>query len=54
MASKTRPVSKASKAGRYSSEDIHRALFPAAPRRRSVEELKEGIRTHIRKRHARR
>ena len=40
------------KAGRYSSEDIHRALFPTTPRRRTVEELKNGIRRHITKRHA--
>lgn len=42
------------KAGLHSSQDIHRALFPKAPRRRSVRELKQGIRRHIQKRHARR
>lgn len=42
------------KAGRYSSEDIHQVLFPKAPRSRSLDELKAGIRQHIRKRHARR
>jgi bifunctional DNA-binding transcriptional regulator/antitoxin component of YhaV-PrlF toxin-antitoxin module len=41
------------KAGRYSSEDIHRALFDTAPARRTLEELKAGIRQHVRKRHAR-
>jgi len=40
------------KAGRYTSEDIHRALFPTPPQRRSLSELKEGIRRHIRRRHA--
>lgn len=40
------------KAGRYSSEDIHRALFPTPPARRSVAEWKRGVRRHIRKRHA--
>ena len=40
------------KAGRYSSEDIHRALFSKAPRRRTLEEMKAGIRRHIKKRHA--
>ena len=40
------------KAGRYSSEDIHRMLFAKTPRRRSVEEMKNGIRRHITKRHA--
>jgi AbrB family looped-hinge helix DNA binding protein len=42
------------RSGRYSSEDIHRALFPRLePEPRSVEEMKQGIRQHIRKRHAR-
>ena len=40
------------KAGRYSSEDIHRALFSRPPRRRSMEELKAGIRQAVKKRHA--
>jgi len=41
------------KAGRYSSEDIHRALFFAAPAPRTTADLTEGIRRHMRKRHAR-
>ena len=40
------------KAGRYSSEDIHRVLFSRTPRRRTIEEMKAGIRRHIQKRHA--
>ena len=40
------------KAGRYSSEDIHRVLFSQAPRRRTIEDMKAGIRQYIRKRHA--
>lgn len=40
------------KAGRYSSEDIHRVLFSKAPRQRSLADLKAGIRQHIKKRHA--
>jgi AbrB family looped-hinge helix DNA binding protein len=33
------------RAGRFSSEDIHRALFGARPpERRSLDELREGIR----------
>ena len=40
------------KAGRYSSEDIHRALFAKVPRRHSLDDLKAGIRRHIKKRHA--
>ena len=43
------------RAGRYSSEDIHKALFPdGPPKRRSLGELKAGIRRHIRKKSARR
>ena len=40
------------KAGRYSSEDIHRALFAKVPPRRSLDELKAGISQYIKKRHA--
>ena len=43
------------KAGRYSSDDLHRMLFPkGAPRRKAIEQFKEGIRRYARKRHARR
>jgi AbrB family looped-hinge helix DNA binding protein len=43
------------RAGRYSSEDVHRALFPKrAPKPKTLDQLKEGIRRAIRKRHARR
>jgi len=42
------------RAGRFSSEDIHRRLFGTKPPRpRSIEELKEGIRRHARERYAR-
>ena len=42
------------RAGRYNSEDIHRAVFPNGPGTpRTASELKEGIRRHIKKRHAR-
>jgi AbrB family looped-hinge helix DNA binding protein len=42
------------RAGKYTSEEIHKALFPnGPPARRSLPELKEGIRQYIRKRHAR-
>ncbi|MGD0001010.1 MAG: AbrB/MazE/SpoVT family DNA-binding domain-containing protein [Bryobacteraceae bacterium] len=42
------------RAGRYSSEEIHEALFGAnKPKARSVDELKEGIRRYARKRYAR-
>lgn len=40
--------------GQYSSEDIHRVVFARrAPKAKSLADLKEGIRRHIRKRHAR-
>jgi antitoxin PrlF len=42
------------KAGRYSSEDIHQALFSKPPRRRTVEAMKAGIRQAVKRRHARR
>jgi antitoxin PrlF len=42
------------KAGRFSSEDVHRALFPdKPPAARSIRELRDGLRRDIRKRHAR-
>ena len=42
------------RAGRYTSEDVHRALFPRKrPRPRSIRELKEGIRRHVKGRRAR-
>jgi AbrB family looped-hinge helix DNA binding protein len=41
--------------GRYGFEDLHRALFGAkTPGARTLDDLKEGIRSYIRKRHARR
>ena len=43
------------KAGRYTSEDIHRAVFPEGPpKAQTVEEMDEGIREYMRKKHARR
>jgi AbrB family looped-hinge helix DNA binding protein len=43
------------RAGRFSSEDIQRALFPEGPPKpRTLRDLKEGIRRHIRERYARR
>ena len=40
------------KAGRFSSEDIHRLLFPKAPGSRSLADMKAGIQQYIKKRHA--
>jgi AbrB family looped-hinge helix DNA binding protein len=42
------------RAGRYTSEDLHRALFEKEPAPRALEELKDGIRKHVKSRHARR
>jgi AbrB family looped-hinge helix DNA binding protein len=43
------------RAGRFSSEDVHRALFPRrVPKPKTLGQLKEGIRRYTRKRHARR
>ena len=42
------------RAGRYTSEEVHRALFATTPKRRSLKALKEGIRKYAQGRHARR
>lgn len=42
------------RAGRFTSEDIHRALFAKAPRKRTLRELKEGPRRYVQARYARR
>jgi AbrB family looped-hinge helix DNA binding protein len=42
------------RAGRYSSADIHAAIFAGrAPGTKTTTELKDGIRRYMRKRHAR-
>lgn len=41
------------RAGRYSSEQVHDALFPEEGLRRSPGNVKDGIRKYIRNRHAR-
>jgi antitoxin PrlF len=42
------------RAGRYSSEDIHRELFPEGPRPRTLEELRQGAPSYVKGRHPRR
>lgn len=42
------------RAGRFSSEDIHKAIFETRPIKKTLDELNDGIRRAIRKRHARR
>jgi AbrB family looped-hinge helix DNA binding protein len=39
--------------GRFTSAQIHDALFPRPPRRRSLRELKAGLGSHAKRRHAR-
>ena len=41
------------KAGRYTWEDVHRALFPEGPPKKGPVDVKEGIRKYMRKRYAR-
>jgi bifunctional DNA-binding transcriptional regulator/antitoxin component of YhaV-PrlF toxin-antitoxin module len=40
--------------GRYTSEEVHRALFPEAVPEGRPADVKDAIRKHIRKKHARR
>jgi AbrB family looped-hinge helix DNA binding protein len=42
------------KSGRYTSEDIHRALFTKRPQTRTLEEMEQAIADQIRDKHARR
>jgi AbrB family looped-hinge helix DNA binding protein len=43
-----------SRAGRYTFEDIHRALFPqGSPDARTVEEMKAGLQRYVKARRAR-
>ena len=43
------------KAGRYSSEDIHRAVFPKrSPNRKKLEEFDKGVLRYMKDKHARR
>ena len=40
------------KAGRYSSEEVHQALFPRDPKPRTLADLKKGIHKYIKGRYA--
>ena len=42
------------RAGTYTSQELHHAVFDAAPPRHGLEELKQGRVRYIRKKHARR
>ena len=41
------------RAGRYTFEDIHRAVFARKPKPRKLHELKQAIARHVRAKHAR-
>jgi len=41
------------RAGRYTSADIHQRLFAKPPKPRTVADMRNGIRRHLKKRHAR-
>ena len=41
------------RAGVYTSAQVHEALFGASPSQKPKVDVKEGIRKHIRRRHAR-
>jgi AbrB family looped-hinge helix DNA binding protein len=42
------------RAGRYTSEEVHHALFPEAAAQERPTDVKDAIRKYIRKKHARR
>jgi AbrB family looped-hinge helix DNA binding protein len=43
------------RAGRYTSEDLHKALFPLrVPEPKRLTEMREGLKRHVRTKHARR
>jgi antitoxin PrlF len=42
------------RAGRYTSEEVHHALFPQGAPKKGPADVKEAVRKYIRKRHARR
>jgi antitoxin PrlF len=40
--------------GRFTSEEVHAALFPAPPKARSIDALKASLGRHLKAKHARR
>jgi antitoxin PrlF len=40
------------RAGRFSSEDVHRSVFATPPKPRTLEDLKEGVRRYMKRRRA--
>ena len=41
------------RASKYSSQDIHDAIFSVSPQPHTVDEMDEGISVHLRRKHAR-
>ena len=54
MAAKGKDSVPAEGSEKYSLQDVHSALFPNGPppKAKSTKQFKEGIRKHMRKRHA--
>lgn len=42
------------RAGKYTSEELHRAMFASPPQPHTLDEMKEGIRRYVKHRHVRR
>jgi AbrB family looped-hinge helix DNA binding protein len=42
------------RAGRYTSEDVHRSLFPTPPKPKTLKHLRAGLRRDVKRRRARR
>jgi antitoxin PrlF len=40
--------------GRFTSTDLHEAIFSSPPRPRTLAELEAGLKNHVKRRHARR
>ena len=40
------------RAGRFSSEDVHRSVFATPPKPRTPEDLKKGVRQYMKRRRA--
>lgn len=41
------------KAARFSSQDVHAAVFPRPPKRRSLKAIKASVAQHLKNKHAR-
>jgi AbrB family looped-hinge helix DNA binding protein len=41
------------RAGKFSSEDIHAAVFKGPPKAKSLDEMKAGVRRYLKTKHAR-